>query len=160
VAWTISGATAARRRAIGLLLAGCVGFGCLWLGGCGKGAKTKVVFGAVTCGGEKAPLGNVTFVPIEGTVGPVTVAPIVDGQYRIDAGGGVPVGKHQVCVEARKKTGRQRLRSNGRETVMMDEEVQMAPRAYSGGRSPLVKEVKADSDGRIDLELPRAGPSK
>jgi hypothetical protein len=161
VAWAFDGMTAARRGASGLLLAGCVGFGCLLLGGCkGEGSATKVVYGAVTCGGEKAPLGKVTFVPIGDTPGPATGAPIVDGQYRIDARGGVKVGKYRVCVDARKKTGKKVFVKSGREAGMRDEEVSIMPPAYAGDFSPLEKEVKADSDGRIDLELPRAGSSK
>jgi hypothetical protein len=128
---------------------------CLLVIGCGpKGLPAKVMYGNVTCGGEKVTTGQVTFTPIEGTPGPNSAALIVDGQYRIDARGGVPLGKHRVCVNARRKTGRQVEGHNGRETTMIDEEVSMGPAVYGGDQSPLVVEIKADSDGKYDVAIP------
>ena len=37
---------------------------------------------------------------------------------------------------------------------MIDETVSVGPRVYSGAQSPLIVEVKADGDGRIDIDLP------
>ena len=120
-----------------------------------KGLPSKVIGGSVTCGGEEVPTGQVSFVPIEGTPGPNSAGLIVDGQYRIEARGGVPLGKHRVCVDARKKTGRKVEGHNGRETTMIDEEVRMGPEVYAGDQSPLVVDIRADSDGHYDIALPR-----
>jgi hypothetical protein len=128
---------------------------CLALVGCGpKGLPSKAIGGAVTCGGQPVPTGQVSFVPIEGTPGPTSAALIVDGRYRVEARGGVPLGKHRVCVDARKKTGRKVEGHNGREAVLVDEEVRMGPEVYASGQSPLVLDLRADSDGTYDIVIP------
>jgi hypothetical protein len=129
---------------------------CLLALGCGQnGPSRKIMHGNVTCGGEKVSLGHVSFVPIEGTAGQTSSAPIVDGQYRIEASGGVPVGKHRAEVDARKHTGRKVKGFNGRETTSVDEEVRMGPESYAGSQSPLTADVRADSDGTFDIAIPR-----
>lgn len=128
---------------------------CLATAGCGKKKlPVKAMHGNVTCGGKDVSIGQVTFVPIEGTPGFPTPAPIINGQYRVDARGGVPLGKHRVQVDARKKTGRKVQGFNGVEMGMIDEEVRMGPEIYAGEQSPLVVEVRADGDGRFDIKLP------
>ena len=132
------------------------------MAGCGTGATEKVVYGTVTCNGEQVPQGTVRFVPIEGTAGPASTGRITDGEYRIEARGGVPVGKHRVEVMARQPTGRQVEGMDGLVMAMIDELVALGPVEYEGAASPLIVEVLADSDGRVDLELPRnpQGPRK
>lgn len=128
---------------------------CMAAAGCGGGGQElKAIHGSVTCGGEKVPSGQITFVPIEGTPGSPAPAAIVNGEYRFAAPGGVPPGKHRVEVDARKKTGRKVQGFNGIETTMIDEEVRLGPEIYAGERSPLVVEVRAEGDGRIDIALP------
>ena len=66
--------------AAGLALTVCVA---LLSAGCGpRQLPSKVLFGSVTCGGEKVPTGAVCFVPVGGAR-PNCAAAIVDGQYRI-----------------------------------------------------------------------------
>lgn len=143
-------------RSTSMIAATTLGFTCLVLIGCGRGAPGKVVvYGSVTYGGEKAPIGMVSFVPIEGTAGPACGAPIVDGQYRIESRGGVAVGKYRVRVDARKKTGRKVQGFNGLERTMVDEEVPLGSPVYAGEQSPLVVDVRLDSDGRFDIAIPR-----
>ena len=84
----------------------------------------RVVFGNVTCGGEKVAFGEVLFVPIEGTRGPATAAVIVDGQYRAENRGGVPIGKHRVEISAQRATGRKVATPEG---AMADEAVSIGP---------------------------------
>lgn len=126
---------------------------CIVSAGCDKGPSTKVVYGSVTCGGEIVPTGRITFVPI--AAGRLCAAPIVDGQYRIDAQGGAPFGRYRVEIDARKKTGRQIEGHNGSETTMIDEKVRMGPQRYAGDQSPLVVDIRADSDGQFDVAIPR-----
>ena len=131
--------------------------GCLLAAGCGgqEGVPTEVIHGSVTAGGETAETGRLRFVPIDGAPGPASTGQIVDGQYRIEARGGVPVGKHRVEVQALKKTGRKVPgRGPGGEPMQVDETVNLAPDEYSGADSPLTMEVVAGSDGRIDIEIP------
>ena len=136
------------------IIASILGIACLTLVGCSKGPTAKVIEGSVTCGSEKASVGEVSFVPIEGNPARICGARIVDGQYCIDIRGGVPLGKYRVQVDARKKTGRQVERFNGIEKAMADEEVRLGPPNYANQNSPLVVEVRADSDGRFDITLP------
>ncbi len=124
------------------------------LAGCGRGPSAKVVRGSVACGGESVPCGKVSFVPVEGDSPWICSVPIVEGQYRIDARGGVPLGKYRIQVDARKKTGRKVEKFNGVEMAMMDEEVRMGPEGYSNQHSPLVVDVLANSDGRFDIDIP------
>jgi hypothetical protein len=133
-----------------------VAVGAALAGGCGaKGLPMRVVHGKVTCGGQTVDDGEVRFVPIEGTSGPVSVGTIVSGEYRIEARGGVPVGKHRVEVRAMRKTAAARAvaeRTTG-ERMMVAIET-FGPPIYDSPQSPLVKEVTSDGDGRIDVEIP------
>ncbi|MEA1951610.1 MAG: hypothetical protein U9N87_09505, partial [Planctomycetota bacterium] len=98
-----------------------LGFCSLAVAGCGDGSATKVVEGQVSVAGQKADRGDVRFIPIEDTSGPTNAATIVDGKYRIEARGGVPLGKYRVEVVATRKTGRQVMQDTGFERAMGDE---------------------------------------
>ena len=103
-------------------------------GGCRHGGLSrKVVFGSVTCGGEKVVTGTVRFVPVGSTPGPATVALIVNGQYRAENRGGVPIGKHRVEVFARRLTGRKVKLPEGQ---MADETAVMGPQIYCRSAVP------------------------
>lgn len=123
--------------------------------GCGRqtGPATVVVHGTVTCGGENVELGEIRFVPIDGTPGSRSAGAIRDGQYRIDARGGVPAGRHRVEIVAKRRTGRQIMGDTGTETGLVDETVAVAPPHYAGEESPLVAEV-SKSTARLDFDLP------
>lgn len=70
--------------------------------GCSKSSDLDkvVVEGNVSFKGKPIANGEIRFRPVEGTPGPVSGAPIVDGHYRAVAKGGVPVGKQLVQIEA------------------------------------------------------------
>jgi len=121
--------------------------------GCGS-QHAKVVSGAVTCGSQPVNMGQVRFVPIEETKGPVCLATIADGKYRVDTRGGVPLGTYRVEVMAEKKTGRKVQGRVGLETAMIDEVVRLGPAVYAGSRSPLKLEVTPDFEGIFDINLP------
>ena len=127
----------------------------LLMAGCSKdGVPSKIVYGDVTCGGEPVALGRVRFVPIDETPGPASTGSVVDGEYRIESRGGVPLGKHRVEVFPRKKTGRKVMGAHSLEPAEVDEIVLLGPPEYEGPNSPLVREVTDDMDGRIDIEIP------
>lgn len=127
---------------------------CLAAAGCG-GSGNKVVYGTVSCGGEKPADGYICFVPVEGTKGPTSSSLIVAGEYRIEDRGGVAPGKYRVEVRASKKTGRQVAASRiPGERAMAEEVVPISPTEYEGRESPLVVEVTSGGDGRIDIEVP------
>ena len=128
----------------------------LLLAGCGRaGLSSKIVEGTVTCGGEQVELGQIRFVPIGGTSGSTNVAAISNGRYRLDARGGVPTGRYRVEITAEKKTGRKVMGNTGFEPGLVDETVPLGPPDYRGPKSPLVAEITADCDGRLDFDLPR-----
>jgi hypothetical protein len=126
---------------------------CVVPAGC-WGSGKRVVHGTVTVGGQRPDAGEIRFIPIEGTPGGTNAAVIVDGAYRIEARRGVPVGKYRVEVAAKRKTGRKVEKDNGFETAMVEETVPIGPPEYVGEKSPLIREITADSDGRIDIEIP------
>lgn len=70
--------------------------------GCSKrgGLEKITVVGEVTYDGHKVLNGSIRFVPQTGTAGPVSTAPIVNGQYEAKYKGGVPVGSHRVVLQA------------------------------------------------------------
>lgn len=59
-----------------------------------------IVIGKVTFDGKPIKNGQILFVPMSGTAGPISVARIQNGSYEATARGGVPVGQHRVQVEA------------------------------------------------------------
>ena len=64
---------------------------CLMLAGCGgqEGSERVVVSGTVTYRGEPLDDGEIRFLPIKGTKAPMSGAKIIDGQYAVEARGGV-----------------------------------------------------------------------
>jgi hypothetical protein len=131
-----------------------VGLMCLTMVGCSRGPATKAMHGSVACGGQEVSSGNVSFVPLDSESPWVCVAPIVDGKYRIDARGGVPVGKYRVQVDARKRTGRKVEGFVGIEKAMIDETVRVGSETYANQNSPLVADVRANADGHFDIAIP------
>ena len=68
--------------------------------GCGArdGIERVVVSGSVTFDGQPVEKGQIRFIPVENTSGPITVEPVADGYYTTDDVGGVPVGVHRVEI--------------------------------------------------------------
>jgi hypothetical protein len=125
------------------------------LAGCGRGdLPRKIVYGEVACGGQKALNGSLRFTPLDASSPlPSTSARIIDGQYRIEQWGGVPLGKYRVQVNARGATGRKTSDPISGHAVY--ETVPLGSRVYAGAQSPLVVEVQADGESRIDIEIPK-----
>ena len=121
--------------------------------GCGKKCASKVVEGGVTCGGANVPLGTVRLISIDGGVAP-RMTQIVGGHYQFDGRNSVPLGKWRIEIDARKRTGRRVKGNNGFETTMVDEEVRVGPEVYAAPQSPLVVDVTADFDGKLDIAIP------
>lgn len=84
-----------------VLCAGLI-FAPFFLGGCGgdRGPERVVASGTVTYLGKPIPFGRIRFVPVAGSDLPCTAATIVDGFYKCSLHGGVPVGTHNVQIEA------------------------------------------------------------
>lgn len=126
------------------------------LGGCGSsGLESLIVEGVVTFCGENVETGQIRFVPIGDTPGSTNVSAILNGRYRIEARGGVPLGRYRVEIAAEKRTGRKVMGNTGFEPGMIDETVRLGPPDYAGSKSPLTAEITEQSDGRLNFDLPR-----
>lgn len=119
--------------------------------GCSDGRLEKVVLhGAVTYEGKPLPHGQIRFIPLEGTQGPISGGVIADGNYVANGKGGVPLGKHRVEIRAYRPT-------NGRASAAFQAEggatEQYLPGRYNGG-SILTAEVTSESGSKsIDFDL-------
>ena len=119
--------------------------------GCDKGElPRRIVQGKITVNGNHVETGEVRYVPIEGTPGPVSAGRISNGDYRIAERGGVPLGKHRVEVAAFRKTGK---KVPGPREEPIDEEKPVASLTFATAESPLRADVSAESDASIDFEL-------
>lgn len=77
------------------------------LGGCGGDATKLSLQGTVTFLDRPIENGRIDFLPVDGTQGPSVGAPILSGNYTVDADQGVlAAGIYQVCIIAYRKTGR------------------------------------------------------
>ncbi len=128
--------------------------GFLFLAGCGSAKGPQIIYGTISVGNNNADSGEIRFVPVAGTGGSVNATVIVDGEYRIEGRGGVPVGSYRVEIVAKQKTGKQVQQYNGFELVMVEEQLPISPPIYAGANSPLTHEVSSTSVGKVDFDLP------
>ncbi len=71
------------------------------MSGCAKeGLQRTVVSGTVTYKGIPVSDGTIMFTPVAASQVPSAGASIIDGNYTVDARGGVPVGTHRIGIEA------------------------------------------------------------
>ena len=108
--------------------------------GCGPKSDLQkvIVSGKVTF--EVQPVGNgqIEFHPMKGTRGPVSGAPIKDGEYRAHAKGGVPVGLQKVKIKG------YRARKGAADTDLI-----------SGGGTPKqYLPAKYNNQSELELEIP------
>lgn len=64
------------------------------------GPERVVVSGTVTFNGKPISDGTIQFVPIPSCPVPAAGGAIVNGAYKVDGHGGVPVGTHKVRIES------------------------------------------------------------
>jgi hypothetical protein len=77
----------------------------VFFAGCGgsQGPERVVVSGTITYNGKPLPEGTIRFVPVQTSPVPTSGATIVNGNYKVDGKGAVPVGTHRVQIEAFRK---------------------------------------------------------
>jgi len=129
--------------------------------GCGSKSEIPktVVSGTVTYNKENIAAGQIRFMPIDGTKGPMAAGIIIDGKYEATAAGGVPIGKHKVEIEGYLE--RPDLRKADVPFAPTPRE-QYVPDKYNT-KSELTVTVEADRDEPLDFELegpPRTIPPK
>lgn len=74
--------------------------GLLVIAGCQKKSRWQRVLlsGTVTYQGEPVELGQIRFLPVGTSQGPITIEDISEGRYSTDSTNGVPVGTHRVEI--------------------------------------------------------------
>jgi hypothetical protein len=132
-----------RRRSVWLRLAIFLGWvlAATSFSGCGsgdRGPERVVVSGAVTYNGKPLSQARIRFIPAATSAVPMAGAPIEDGKYRADNNGGVPVGTHQIQIEA--------YRTDQPSPAAL-------PSPRSGGRQQYIpKRYNSDSQLQITIE--------
>ena len=126
---------------------------CCLYAGCSKSElPAKVVYGTVSVKDQQVKIGEIVFVPIDGTKGPTSVSDITEGSYRVETRGGVPLGTHRVEVVAKRKTGRKV--PGGPEGNLVDEIITIGPTIYATEASPLTLKLTPSSDGEFNVNMP------
>lgn len=132
----------------------------LLLAGCGGGTDSSppraAVSGTVTLDSQPLKKGVVNFIPTGDTEGPMTTAPIEEGNYSLSEEFGPLVGTHRLEIESRDSGGVamddekaiQRLKEQGVKRL----EVVKVPAAYNK-RSQLTASVEADTENQFDFQL-------
>jgi hypothetical protein len=73
----------------------------VFLSGCRKEGPERVILaGTVTYQGKPVTEGTILFTPAATSQVPSAGASIVDGNYKVDVHGGVPVGTHRISIQA------------------------------------------------------------
>lgn len=62
--------------------------------------EKATVSGTVTYNTKPVEKGEIRFIPKAGTVGPMALGVITNGDYAVTAAGGVPIGAHKVEITA------------------------------------------------------------
>jgi hypothetical protein len=125
---------------------------CSALVGCGSGATLDriEVRGQAAYAGNPLKNGEVRFFPLDGTKGPVSGAPIIDGEYHVTQRGGVPVGTHRVEVEAfRASQAYPELDAEG------GHREQFLPAKYNTSSELKIKVTGDESVFVYDIDLPK-----
>ena len=108
--------------------------------------------------GQPAQEGEVRFVPIDNEEGAPARAegssPIVDGQYKIQSGGGLQSGLYRVEVEVKEKTGKKTMVDTGFEMIEADEMVLISSEQHAGEESPLTFTAESGSDEEFNIDVP------
>jgi len=116
----------ARRCFPGLVLVCCL----LFTAGNCVSSNRGAVKGKVTVNSEPLQEGQLSFVPLDPSLGPSAGAAIINGEYKIDTAKGPPAGEYRVQINAFRKTGKKTWDGMGDE---------QAP----AGKKAFVEEVEA-----------------
>ena len=107
--------TSGRASGTSVVLAGlCAAIVAFTTTGCGKGSLERAtVSGTVTYQGQPIQAGQIRFMPTRESPVPMSGCYIVDGKYRAEAKGGVPVGTYKVEILAWRSSGGPAQASDG-----------------------------------------------
>jgi hypothetical protein len=136
----------------------------LWLlavlAGCGRPSDEPVravVAGSVAYQQKPVAQGQIRFIPTKGSKGPLTVAEIVDGQYRVAAKGGVPVATQRVEILGfrpdPKYNGQEQNRPPMMSSVDWPPKLQYLPRKYNAESTLELVVEPGQGEIRRDFQL-------
>jgi hypothetical protein len=111
-----------------------------------RGPDRVVVSGTVAFQGQPIQDGLIRFVPLQTGAGPMAGDVITNGQYRVVAKGGVPVGKCRVEIKARKIVPKPPQPGGLELKVLPDPSVQIIPAKYNT-ESELTVTIEPGPDG-------------
>jgi len=142
------------RQAAPIFITACA-FCCLL--GCGKEKLDRgTISGQVSFEGKPLEVGEIVFIPRDGTKGPSAKGPIAAGRYSLDADGPV-VGKHRVEIYAFRATGKKipdmsaKARTN---PESIEEKLMYIPALYND-ESTLTQDIQPGPNSRdFDLKGP------
>ncbi|MSR52580.1 MAG: hypothetical protein EXS09_04740 [Gemmataceae bacterium] len=120
------------------------------LQGCSSSERAEV-FGTVILNGVPIEEGSISFIPIEGNLGPEVGAVIRDGRFHIPRSQGVMVGKNRVELKAFRNSGRKVQDPTGRPGTLAEERVPAFSPEYNE-RSTLIRDVNKGSN-TIDFDI-------
>jgi hypothetical protein len=137
-------------------------FACLLLllvAGCSKesGPARFGVSGDVTFDNQPIESGAISFIPVEGTAGPVAGGRIDDGKYQIEPADGPVPGKYRVEIVATRHTGKHVEAGiagavSGPSAMASTEEIQMFIPPQFNKKSILTAEIK-EGDNKANFAL-------
>jgi len=123
-------------------------------GGSGRGA----VKGKVMVNGSPLEAGDISFVPLDASLGPTAGAVIANGEYAIAAARGPVAGEYQVRINAFRKTGKKAWDGMGDEKApdskknFVEEVKAFIPSRYND-QSELRAKIEGGKVNRCDFEL-------
>ena len=121
--------------------------------GCGGGDIERcVVTGAVTLDDAPVQNGEIHFVPINNTKGPIWAAYITNGQYSAAGKGGVPVGEHRVEIDAWREVKVDYGEDKAGDLGDGIERISIIPIQYRGKQSTLRLKIEPGS-GKIEKDF-------
>ena len=124
--------------------------------GC-SGDDRAEVSGAVSLNGQAIEEGSISFIPIDGNLGPQVGAVIRAGRFHIPRSLGVMVGKNRVELRAFRMSGRKVQDPTAPTGTLAEERVPAFPPEFNE-RSTLIRDVNKGSN-TIDFEINTA-PAK
>lgn len=121
--------------------------------GCSQNKLDRVpVQGTVLFKEQPVANGEVRFVPIESTKGPVSIGAITEGKYTIDTNGGVPSGKYRVEIQI---LGQVKDPASSTQNASFTGAVRsIGPPVYDSPQSPLTAEIPGNNRGKLDFQIP------
>jgi hypothetical protein len=122
--------------------------------GCSGGDAKSGLQGTVTYKDRPIEKGRIDFLPTDGTTGPSVGAPILQGNYAVDAGHGVlDTGVYRVQITSYQKTGRKEPNRIDHGGPPIEIEENFLPPAYNTQSTLKVRVADLPDNNKLDFRL-------